>query len=102
MPANENASVSQSEDEIGSVDVGTGAEHSADVGVPLVESLLDDGVHEGRAVEEEALVALSGVLVGHFATPVRVALPQPPVAHLLDLHRTANNEQRRYRSVSND
>ena len=36
----------------------TCSEHASDVGVPLVEAFLYDGVDEGRAVEEHSLVAL--------------------------------------------
>ena len=53
--------------------------------MPLVESLLHDGVDERASVEEHALVALVVVLLGHLATPVGVALPKLHVADLLDL-----------------
>ncbi len=42
----------------------TRSEHPPDVSVPFVEPLLHDGVYEGRAVEEHALVALVVVLLG--------------------------------------
>ena len=54
----------------------TRAKHAADVGVSFVESLLNDGVDEGRSVEQHPLVALIVVLFGNFPPAVRVALPQ--------------------------
>ena len=51
----------------------------------LVEALVHDGVDEGRAVEEQPLVLLLVVLLAHLLAPVHVALPQPLVAHLLNL-----------------
>ena len=50
----------------------TGAEHASDVGVPLVEALLHDGVDEGGSVEERPLVRLAVILLGHFSTTAKM------------------------------
>lgn len=61
-----------------------------DVGVSLVEALLHDGVDEGRAVEQHALVVRARLL-HHLASPVLVALPQPTVHDLLYLLTVTQN-----------
>ena len=52
----------------------------------LVEPLLHDGVDEGRAVEQHALVRRAR-LRRHLAAPVLVALPHAAVDYLLYLGR---------------
>lgn len=59
------------------------AEHPADVGVPLVEPLLHDGIDEGRPVEEHPLARLVSVLLGYFLPPVNVPFPQLTVLDFL-------------------
>ena len=45
------------------------AEHASDVGVPLVEALLHDGVDKGGSVEERPLVRLTVILLRHSSAP---------------------------------
>ena len=49
----------------------TCAEHASDVGVPLVEALLHDGVDKGGSVEERPLVRLTVILLGHFSATAK-------------------------------
>lgn len=59
------------------------AEHSPDVGVPLVEAFLHDRVDEGRPVEQHPLARLVAVLLGYLLPPVHVPFPQFAVLDLL-------------------
>lgn len=65
--------------------VNAGAEHSADVGMSFVETLLDDCIDKRTAVEEHAFAGLMAVLFADLGTTMIVALPQLAVLHLLDL-----------------
>ena len=50
----------------------TCAEHAPDVGVPLVEALLHDGVDKGGSVEERPLVRLTVILLRNFSASGRI------------------------------
>ena len=53
----------------------------------LVESFVNDGVDEGAAVEEHALVRTgTGVVFAYFFFTVIVAFPQAAIADLLHFH----------------
>ena len=53
----------------------------------LVESFVNDGVDEGAAVEEHALVGTgTGVVFADFLLPVIVAFPEAAIADLLHFH----------------
>ena len=70
----------------------TCTKHSANVCVPFVKSLLDNGADEGGAVEEHPLVALVVVLLRHLAPSMRITLPEFDVPNLLDLGHVVSNK----------
>ena len=70
----------------------TCTKHSANVCVPFVKSLLDNGADEGGAVEEHPLVALVVVLLGHLTPSMRITFPEFDVPDLLDLGHVVSNE----------
>lgn len=59
------------------------AEHTTDVGMTLVESLLHDGIDEGRSVEKHPFARLVSVFLGYFLPPVDVSFPQFTVLDFL-------------------
>ena len=70
----------------------TCTKHSANVCVPFVKSLLDNGADEGGAVEEHPLVALVVILLGHLTPSMRITFPEFDVPDLLDLGHVVSNE----------
>ena len=65
--------------------VNTSSKHSTNVSMTLVEALLDDGVDEWGSMEEHPFVALVVIFLSHFASPMRISLPEFHVTDLLDL-----------------
>lgn len=59
--------------------------HAPDVGVSLIKAFVHNSVKEGRPMEEESLVVMAVVLLGHFLLTMTVFLPQSLVTYLLNL-----------------
>lgn len=66
-------------------EVDSRTEHTANVGMPLVEAFLHDGIDKWWPVEEHPLACLVAILFGYFFPPMNVALPQFAILDFLHL-----------------